>query len=84
MRVTDLPGADTAITGAGTAVQKGATTAGTDIETSAGGIAGTAALGTRQAMPHKGGFLPSQGPFGNGRSRREGDIADFNGPMSLL
>jgi Cell Wall Hydrolase len=43
VNITDLPGADTAITGAGTAVQQGATTAGGDILTGTGNIASTAA-----------------------------------------
>jgi hypothetical protein len=43
INITDLPGADTAITGAGKAVQTGAGTIGTDVQQSAGGIAGTAA-----------------------------------------
>lgn len=43
VNITDLPGLDTSVTGAGSAVQQGATTAGTDVETAAGGIAGTAA-----------------------------------------
>jgi hypothetical protein len=40
--ITDLPGADKAISGAGQAVQTGANTIGQNVETSAGGIVGTA------------------------------------------
>jgi hypothetical protein len=40
--ITDLPGADKAISGAGQAVQTGADTVGQNVETSAGGIVGTA------------------------------------------
>jgi hypothetical protein len=43
VNITDLPGADTAITGAGKAVQAGAGTIGSDVTSAAGGITGTAA-----------------------------------------
>lgn len=43
VNITDLPGLDTSVSGAGKAVQSGATTVGSNIESSAGGIAGTAA-----------------------------------------
>lgn len=43
VNITDLGGLDTSVTGAGKAAQAGATTAGTDIQQSASGIAGTAA-----------------------------------------
>lgn len=43
INITDLPGLDTSVTGAGSAIQKGATTAGSDVESAAGGIAGTSA-----------------------------------------
>lgn len=43
INITDLPGLDTSVSGAGSAIQKGATTAGSDVQTAAGGIAGTAA-----------------------------------------
>jgi hypothetical protein len=41
--ITDLPGADTAITGAGKSVQSGAGTVGSDITSGVGGHTGTAA-----------------------------------------
>jgi hypothetical protein len=34
---------------------------------------------TRLAMLQKGGFLPSRGALGNGRNRRQADIADRDG-----
>lgn len=43
INITDLPGLDTSVTGAGSAIQKGAGTIGTDVQQSAGGIVGTAA-----------------------------------------
>ena len=43
VNITDLPGLDTSVTGAGSAIQKGAGTIGTDVQQSAGGIVGTAA-----------------------------------------
>lgn len=41
--IVNLPGLDTSVSGAGKAVQTGAGTIGTDVQQSAGGIAGTAA-----------------------------------------
>lgn len=41
--ITDLPGLDQSVSGAGKAVQTGAGTIGTDVQQAAGGIAGTAA-----------------------------------------
>lgn len=43
VNITDLPGLDQSVSGAGKAVQTGAGTIGTDVQQSAGGIAGTAA-----------------------------------------
>jgi hypothetical protein len=43
VNITDLPGLDTAVTGAGTAAQKGATQADSDVQAAAGGIVQTAA-----------------------------------------
>jgi hypothetical protein len=43
INITDLPGADTAITGAGKAIQSGAGTIGSDVTSAAGGITGTIA-----------------------------------------
>lgn len=55
--ITDLPGADTAITGAGSAVQKGATQAGSDVQTAAGGVVGTLASAFNNAQTYASGAL---------------------------
>jgi Lysozyme like domain len=61
VNLTDESGLPSSVSGAGTAVQKGATTAGSDIQTAAGGIAGTAASAVNNLQTYASGAVVTIG-----------------------